>query len=95
MHERYFFAADVLSVLYAFCVPGGWRVMALVQFASAFSYLPFLFRHEAVPLALLPFAMLAALALVVRRAIQDSGVFRDNNPTAEAHSGEGGLLCNR
>jgi len=23
MHERYFFAADVLSVLYAFCVPGG------------------------------------------------------------------------
>jgi hypothetical protein len=43
MHERYFYLADALTVIAAFYVP--WRLMllpVLEQFASAFSYAPFL-----------------------------------------------------
>jgi len=65
MHERYFFAADVLSVIYAFYVPHGVWVPILVQFASAFTYLPYLFHQEPVPRPLLALVMLAAIALVV------------------------------
>ena len=65
MHERYFFAADVLSVIYAFYMPRGLLVAILVQFASAFTYLPYLFQQEPVPRPLLALVMLVAIALVV------------------------------
>jgi Gpi18-like mannosyltransferase len=72
MHERYFYLADVLSVVVAFHLPRHlWPVPVLVQFASAFSYVPFLSQGgvgeetTAVPLWLLALAMLAALALLM------------------------------
>lgn len=43
MHERYFYLADVLTVLAAFYLPRRlWALPVLEQFASVFSYLPFL-----------------------------------------------------
>ena len=43
MHERYFYLADTLSVVAAFYLPKRlWALPVLVQFASAFSYAPFL-----------------------------------------------------
>lgn len=43
MHERYFYLADVLTVLAAFHFPRRlWALPVLEQFASLFSYLPFL-----------------------------------------------------
>ena len=43
MHERYFYLADVLTLVAAFWLPRRlWYVPALSQFASVFSYLPFL-----------------------------------------------------
>ncbi|HET6504565.1 MAG TPA: hypothetical protein VFG87_27770 [Amycolatopsis sp.] len=43
MHERYFYLADALTVVSAFWLPRRlWYVPVLDQFASAFSYLPFL-----------------------------------------------------
>jgi Gpi18-like mannosyltransferase len=43
MHERYFYLADVLTVLAAFYLPRKlWALPILEQFASLFSYLPFL-----------------------------------------------------
>ncbi len=70
MHERYFFAADVLSIVYASYVPGGWRAPVLIQFASSFTYLPYLFDREPVPRTLLPLAILAALGSIVHRLMQ-------------------------
>jgi Gpi18-like mannosyltransferase len=72
MHERYFYLADVLSVVVAFHHPRRlWPVPLLVQFASAFSYVPFLSQGgpgsgetAAVPFWILALAMLAALALL-------------------------------
>jgi Gpi18-like mannosyltransferase len=67
MHERYFFAADVISLAYAACLPQGLRVAVLIQFASAFTYLPYLFEKEPVPRWFLPLAIMAAMVLVVRK----------------------------
>jgi Gpi18-like mannosyltransferase len=72
MHERYFYLADVLSVVVAFYRPRRlWPVPVLVQFASAFSYAPFLLQRgfgretTPVPFWVLAVAMLAALVLLL------------------------------
>jgi Gpi18-like mannosyltransferase len=70
MHERYFFAADVLSLVYAFYVRGGWKAATVIQFASAFAYLPYLFNVEPIPLGWLAGALLLALGLVVIRLLR-------------------------
>jgi len=76
MHDRYFFAADVLSVVYAVCSRGGWRVTVLIQCASALSYLPYLFNWEPVPCPLLALAVLAAMGVIIHdlfhRAVRES-----------------------
>ena len=64
MHDRFFFAADVLSIILAFCVPRLFLVPLLVQLASLFSYEPFLFNSEPVPLKYAAFANLAAITLL-------------------------------
>ncbi len=82
MHERYFFAADVFSVLYAVCVPRGVWVALLVQFASAFSYLPYLFNHTPVPRWALPLPILAAIGLVLRGLLPPSHELRGRMASA-------------
>ena len=64
MHERYFFAADVFAVLYAFLVPSGWVVPILLQMASTMSYSWFLFRWGAAPFKLMPIFTLVAILWV-------------------------------
>ncbi len=66
MHERYFFPADVLSLVYALWTPGGWLVAAMVQFASAFTYFPYLFEVEPVPRPVLALVMAAAIGWVIQ-----------------------------
>ena len=62
MHERYFFAADVLTIVLAFYVPRLLPVALVVQVVSLFSYWPFLFAH---PLFSGPILAVAELAAVV------------------------------
>jgi Gpi18-like mannosyltransferase len=64
MHERYFFAADLFALVYAFFVTRGWVVAVLVQSCSLFTYLPYLFESEPVPRPLLALVMSAALGMV-------------------------------
>jgi Gpi18-like mannosyltransferase len=70
VHERYFFAADVIAIVYAFYVPRQWVVACLVQVASGFSYLPFLFKQDLVPGWCLAMAMMVALVLVTHWTFQ-------------------------
>jgi Gpi18-like mannosyltransferase len=65
MHERYFFPADVLSLVYAFYFPRFFFVPILVVTASFFSYIPVLFFNEMTPVLIPYMAILMALALVV------------------------------
>lgn len=60
MHERYFYLADVLSILYAFYYPRRFYIPILVQFCSLFSYAPYFLNRQIVPL---PY--LAGVELVV------------------------------
>lgn len=66
MHERYFFPADVLSVVYAVFVPRGYWPAIMVQFASAFTYLPYLFTEEPIRRSFLALVILAAIGWVTR-----------------------------
>jgi len=62
MHERYFFPADVLAVAYGFWTMRGWVVAGLIQTASFFTYLPYLFDWEPIPRPVLAGVMGLALA---------------------------------
>jgi Gpi18-like mannosyltransferase len=42
MHERYFYLADVISLLYAFYNPRRWYLPVLIILASTLSYMPYL-----------------------------------------------------
>ena len=83
MHERYFFLADVLTVVLVFYRPRLWFVPLLVQSSSLMAYQAYLFRSsDTAPIRPLPLAaslMLAAILVVgydllrdaVRPGIQD------------------------
>ena len=64
MHERYFFAADVMAIIYAFYFPRFFFVPLIVGLVSLLSYFPFLFGKTPIGLSYLAFAM-AAMLLVV------------------------------
>ena len=76
MHERYFFAADVLSVVYAFYDPRRWFVAVLVQFGSVFSYYQYLYGRTPVPRTLLAAAMVLAIECVAIRVVQLGAIRR-------------------
>ncbi len=69
MHERYFYPADVLSILFAFFFPQYFFVPIVMVTASFFAYLPHLFNVETVPLSILAFGVFVVLVLVARDAI--------------------------
>ncbi len=56
MHDRYFYPADVFSIVLAFFIPGMWFVPIVYQIISLLSYLPFLFGAQ--PENIIPFAAL-------------------------------------
>jgi Gpi18-like mannosyltransferase len=63
MHERYFYLADVLTLVLAFYVPRRWYLPLIVQASSFLSYLPFMLRGGP-PGTYLDRKWLAALMLV-------------------------------
>jgi len=86
MHERYFYPADVFSLMYAFFVRRGWIVAVLVQFCSFFTYLPYLFKAEPIPRVLLALVMTAALVLAAAAFVRELLGTRDGNIGKEEHA---------
>lgn len=66
IHERYFFMADMLSILYAAKYTRRRFVPLLVVGASFMSYVPYLMRQRPFDFRLLALAMLLALVVVTR-----------------------------
>lgn len=64
MHERYFYLADILAILYAFYRPRRFYLPVLVVGASLAAYIPFLFGGEPFSLRLASILMLLALLQV-------------------------------
>src|SRR5664279_4813982 len=66
MHERYFYLADVLTIVTVFYVRRYWVVAAVVSACSLLSYAPFLWQRTVVPLQLVAFAeFLAVIATML------------------------------
>ena len=64
MHERYFYVADCIAIVYGFYFPGRFYVPLAVVMISLFSYFPFLFNDMRV--IQLPYvALLLAVVLVI------------------------------
>ncbi|GAA2670942.1 hypothetical protein [Actinoplanes palleronii] len=74
MHERYFYLADVLTLLLAIYRPRLWYVPMLVQASSLLMYQPFLFgRNDKIIDPMIPAAfMLAALIVAVHTLVTDA-----------------------
>jgi len=70
MHERYFFPADVLSIIFAFFFPRYALVAVAIGMTSFFAYLPFLFEHEVIPLPLLALALLSVISVMAQHLIR-------------------------
>lgn len=66
IHDRYFFMADMLSVLYAFRYKNRRFMPVLVMGSSLLCYMPFLTRQRPVDERWLALMMLAALVIVSR-----------------------------
>lgn len=64
MHERYFYVADVFSIIYAFYYPKHFYIPIGVSLCSLASYCPYLFLITPIPLAYMAIVMLIMLIFV-------------------------------
>ncbi len=80
MHERYFFPADVLSIVFAFYFPRYFLVAMGMNAVSFLAYEPFLFYTEPVPLPLLALGLLALISVVFSHAVR--GLFAERAQAA-------------
>jgi Gpi18-like mannosyltransferase len=69
MHERYFYLADILSIVFAFYVPAYFFVPLLMITVSFFAYQPTLFGVEPVSLGLLALGVFFVLVALLRHAL--------------------------
>jgi Gpi18-like mannosyltransferase len=65
MHDRYFFPADVISIVFGFYFPRYFFVPVTIGMVSLFSYFPFLLRNEVVPLSTLAVVLLVIIIILV------------------------------
>jgi Gpi18-like mannosyltransferase len=82
MHERYFYLADVLTLVLAFYLPRQlWFIPIIVEFCSLMCYIPNIFfakaGEETVDFRILAALELVALVLLVRYAVWDFRRHRD------------------
>jgi len=71
MHDRYFYPADVISIIYAFYFPQYFFVPIGIIVASFFAYQPTLFNAETVPMGFLAAGLFVILIIVAKDSILD------------------------
>ena len=65
MHERYFYLADVVSILYAFFFPRAFYVAIVTQLCSLLSYAPYFLNTQIIPLSYVAGAVLILILIVL------------------------------
>jgi len=90
MHERYFYLADVLSIIYAFYFPRYFYVAVIMQLCSLLSYAPYLMNTQVINLAYVAFGVLTIivitltdLVLTLYPAVRTRLAVVDASPTRE------------
>jgi Gpi18-like mannosyltransferase len=81
MHQRYFFPADILSVVYGFYFPTYFFIPIILNLVSFFSYQYFLFGVEPYRNSDLALVSLAIIAVVTSKLIHD--LYFTNKEVAE------------
>ncbi|MCL6589355.1 MAG: hypothetical protein K6U80_05305 [Firmicutes bacterium] len=71
MHERYFFMADVMSIILAFYAPRLYYMPVVIGFSSLFSYLVFLRGEPIVDFRILAIAMGVIIVMLAREIMKD------------------------
>jgi Gpi18-like mannosyltransferase len=65
MHERYFFLADILSILYVFYFPSRFYTAIIMSLVSLFAYFPFLFGQTYISMFKLSCIMLINVIIIL------------------------------
>ena len=64
MHDRYFYPASVIAIIFAFYSPKYWSTPVVTGLVSTLTIFPFLYRVTPVPLPLLAFFLLVLIAVL-------------------------------
>jgi len=72
MHDRYFYPSDVFSLIFGFYFPQWFIIPLMIQFVSLFSYFPFLFGNEVIPLQFLAIVELFVIIYLIRLLIMEA-----------------------
>ncbi|MBD2020662.1 hypothetical protein H6F43_10765, partial [Leptolyngbya sp. FACHB-36] len=83
MHDRYFFLADILSILFAFYFPRYLWVAIVVEICSLLSYAPMLLGDTVVSLKVLSIVLGAAIWFMVRLHIKTFYPKSNSGPSQE------------
>jgi Gpi18-like mannosyltransferase len=83
MHERYFFAADALALVYAFYFPRYYYLPLLVGGSSLISYTNFLYGKTPINLSYVAVVMLAALVITAADLLRSLNTTNHGNPQEE------------
>lgn len=65
MHERYFYLADVVSIVYAFYFPRSFYIAILVQLCSLLSYAPYFYNSAIIGLGIVALAVLVVTLITL------------------------------
>jgi Predicted integral membrane protein len=71
MHERYFYMADVISIIYACYIPRQFYLAIGVQLASLFPYFLCLYNTTVINLSFLAFVILGAMIITISTLVKD------------------------
>ena len=82
MHDRYFFAADVISIIFAFYSPRHFYIPVVIGMSSFLSYFPYLFGKAGF-LPYLAVAMLAVIIALVREFLITASTEKTSPKTRE------------
>ena len=76
MHDRYFYLADTLAVVYLFYRPKRWYIPGMICISSFLCHAAYLFNTTVIPTYVLSFFILGALCLLLKELI--SGTEKEN-----------------
>jgi Gpi18-like mannosyltransferase len=91
MHERYFYLADVLTIVYAFYFPRYFYIALVMQLSSLASYAPFLLNNEVIGLSFVALAVLVITVIAARDLIRT--LYPDFKINLIAETPEGSLAA--
>jgi Gpi18-like mannosyltransferase len=71
MHDRYFFIADVISIIYAYYFPKKFWIPIVINLTSFLVYLKYLFGSEVLSLPILSMVIFSVIVYLIKENVRD------------------------